>query len=149
MDELIQFTVPGEPVAQGRPRFSTRNGFVRAYDPQKSRDYKSIVRTAALNVCSEQMLGPLEMFVDIYRSIPKSWSKKKQEHADQGLIKPIFKPDVDNYVKGIKDALNGVCYVDDSQVVVLFISKHYSKNPRVEIVIKEDRYADKYSNQET
>lgn len=140
---MIRFTVYGEPVAQGRPRFSTRGGFVRAYDPQKSRDFKALVRTKALGLCVPLMLGPLEMNVDIYRGIPKSWSKKKQEQAEQGLIKPILKPDVDNYVKAIKDALNGVCYVDDSQVVVLFISKHYSKDPRVEIVIKEDRHAGK------
>lgn len=140
---MIRFTVYGEPVAQGRPRFSTQHGFVRAYDPKKSKDYKAVVRAAALDVCPQRMLGPLEMSVDIYRGIPKSWSKKKQEQAEQGLIKPILKPDVDNYVKAVKDALNGVCYVDDSQVVVLFISKHYSKDPRVEIVIKEDRHAGK------
>lgn len=140
---MIQFTIYGEPVAQGRPRFTTQHGYVRAYDPQKSRDYKHTVRLAALDACPQRLLGPLVMKVDIYRSIPKSWSKVKQNHADMGLIKPTLKPDVDNYVKGIKDALNGVCYVDDSQVVVLFISKHYSKQPRVEIVIQEDEYADK------
>lgn len=139
--EPIRFTVPGEPVAQGRPRFSTQHGFVRAYDPRKSSDYKTLVRTFAIKSCTQRFLGAVEMSVDIYRSIPKSWSKKKRELANSGLIKPTLKPDVDNYVKGIKDALNGVCYVDDSQVVVLFIAKHYSFEPRVEIVIKEDRHA--------
>lgn len=139
---MIRFTVPGEPVAQGRPRFTTQHGYVRAYDPQKSRDYKQVVRMAALDACPQRMLGPLVMTVDIYRGIPKSWSKVKQHAAERGIIKPILKPDVDNYVKAIKDALNGVCYVDDSQVVVLMISKYYSREPRVEIVIEEDRYAD-------
>lgn len=135
---MIRITIPGEPVAQGRPRFSTQHGFVRAYDPLKSRNYKEHVRTHALAKIQQRFLGPLVMKVDIYRSIPKSWSKKKQDGAEQGHIKPTLKPDVDNYVKAIKDALNGIAYVDDSQVVVLMISKHYGREPRVEIVIEED-----------
>lgn len=79
------------------------------------------------------------MEVNIYRKIPSSWSKSKQNDAEKGYIKPTLAPDVDNYVKAIKDALNGVCYKDDSQVVVLFIAKHYSREPRVEIKLQEDR----------
>lgn len=138
---MIRLTVPGEPVAQGRPRFSTQHGFVRVYDPQKSRTYKDSIRTIALNVIQQRFLGPVVMTVDIYRAIPKSWSRKKQEEAENGFIKPTLKPDVDNYVKSIKDALNGIAYVDDSQVVVLIISKHYARQPRVEIVIEEDKHA--------
>lgn len=78
------------------------------------------------------------MTVDIYRGIPKSWSKTKQEQAERGIIKPTLKPDVDNYVKGIKDALNGIAYVDDSQVTVLLISKFYAREPRVEVKVEED-----------
>ena len=39
----LTFTIPGEPTAQGRPRFSTHGGFVKAYDPEKSRNYKAYV----------------------------------------------------------------------------------------------------------
>jgi Holliday junction resolvase RusA-like endonuclease len=134
---MIQLTIDGEPVAQGRPRFSTRNGFVRAYDPQKSRSYKERVRLVAFDKIKQRLMGPIKMTVDIYRGIPKSWSKVKQTQAEQGYLKPTLKPDVDNYVKAIKDALNGIAYVDDSQVVVLFISKYYSREPRVEIQIEE------------
>lgn len=134
----IHITIPGEPVAQGRPRFSTQHGFVRAYDPAKSRSYKDHVRTVAIQQCPQRLLGPVMMTVDIYRGIPKSWSKKKQEQAERGIIKPTLKPDVDNYIKGIKDALNGVAYVDDSQVTVLLISKYYDRVPRVEIKVEED-----------
>lgn len=43
----LTFTIPGEPTAQGRPRFSTHSGFVKAYDPEKSRNYKSYVKLLA------------------------------------------------------------------------------------------------------
>lgn len=112
------------------------------YDPKKSREYKLYVSEMARQVKIQGVFtGPVEMTVNIYRQIPKSWSKKKQQQAEDGLIKPTLKPDVDNYVKAVKDALNGIAYVDDSQVVVLFISKHYSFEPRVHIRIEGDRYA--------
>jgi Holliday junction resolvase RusA-like endonuclease len=92
----------------------------------------------AIQHCHQRLLGPVMMTVDIYRGIPKSWSKTKQEQAERGIIKPTLKPDVDNYVKAIKDALNGIAYVDDSQVTVLLISKYYDRVPRVEIKVEED-----------
>ena len=44
MQRKVTFTIPGDPVPQGRPRFSTHGGFARAYDPKKSRDGKSVVK---------------------------------------------------------------------------------------------------------
>lgn len=44
---MIKFTAFGNAVAQGRPKASTRNGKVRMYDPDKSRDYKNYLRLVA------------------------------------------------------------------------------------------------------
>ena len=41
----LEFTIPGEPISQGRPRFSTHGGFARAYDPKKSRNILAASRT--------------------------------------------------------------------------------------------------------
>jgi Holliday junction resolvase RusA-like endonuclease len=140
--EPIHIIVPGEPVAQGRPRFSTRAGHTKVYDPPKSRGYKDYIRTIASSYKRADMLaGPVMMRVDIYRGIPKSWTLKKQKQAEDGIIKPTLKPDVDNYVKAIKDALNGIVYVDDSQVTCLIISKYYATEPRVEIRVEVDEIA--------
>nr|WP_318837549.1 RusA family crossover junction endodeoxyribonuclease [Psychrobacillus glaciei] len=49
----------------------------------------------------------------------------------KGELRPTTKPDVDNYVKGVKDGLNKVLWQDDSQVVNLNVRKFYSMNPRV------------------
>ncbi|GAA0390292.1 RusA family crossover junction endodeoxyribonuclease [Paenibacillus motobuensis] len=135
---VIQFTVYGEPVAQGRPKFSTAGGFPKAYDPAKSRDYKDYVRLAATEYAPKVPLeGPVGMVLTVYRSTPKSFSKKRAVMAEAGQIQPTTKPDVDNYLKGVKDALKGIIWRDDSQVVEVFARKRYSARPRIEVKIKE------------
>lgn len=135
---MIQFVVYGEPVAQGRPKFSTRGGFVKAYDPAKSRDYKDYVKLAASEHAPKALLeGPLGMVLTVYRSTPKSFSKIKASRAEAGQITPTTKPDIDNYLKGVKDALKGVIWKDDSQVVEVFARKRYSARPRIEVKIKQ------------
>lgn len=135
---MIQFTVYGEPVAQGRPKFSTAGGFPKAYDPAKSRHYKDYVRLAATEHAPAVPLeGPLGMVLTVYRSTPKSFSKRKAALAEDGKLTPTTKPDVDNYLKGVKDALKGVIWRDDSQVVEVYARKRYSARPRIEVKIKE------------
>ncbi|MFC5773709.1 MULTISPECIES: RusA family crossover junction endodeoxyribonuclease [Ectobacillus] len=134
---MIAFTVYGEPVAQGRPRASTINGMVRMYDPKKSKDFKQIVKLVAQDYAPTQLLeGPLLLEVKVFKSSLKSFSNKKKLQAEQGILRPTSKPDVDNYVKGIKDACNKVLWKDDSQVVELRVSKWYSEKPRIEVAVQ-------------
>ncbi|MBN6887492.1 Holliday junction resolvase RusA-like endonuclease [Cytobacillus horneckiae] len=135
---MIKITVFGEPVAQGRPRATTINGQVRMYDPAKSKNFKEYVKlVASQNRPPELLTGPLVMSVIVFKPVLKSFSKKKVAAAESGELRPMTKPDVDNYVKGIKDALKSVIWKDDSQVVDLLVSKYYSQNPRVEITIQQ------------
>lgn len=140
MNELRVF-IPGEPCAQGRPRFSTAGGFVRAYDPAKSRNYKAYVKA----VCAEEAKNqgwlfntdlPLEVEIIAGLSIPSSKSKKFKQAAAEGVEKPTKKPDVDNIAKTVTDALSGVIYKDDKQIVNLTVAKIYSKRPGVSVVVK-------------
>lgn len=134
--ELIQFTVYGTPVAQGRPRFSSQGGFTRAYDPKKSKDFKKYVKLVAAENRPKKLLeGPLQLFIKVYKPTLKNFSKKKLAAAESGELRPVTKPDVDNYVKGIKDACNQIIWKDDSQVVELLASKWYSEKPRIEIMV--------------
>lgn len=108
------------------------------FDPAKSRNFKEYVKLVAAQHAPEELLtGPLNVHVKIYRNIPKSFSKKKTEEAENGILRPVTKPDVDNYYKGIGDALNEVIWKDDSQVISLTVEKFYSKRPRAEINISE------------
>ena len=75
--------------------------------------------------------GPVSIGVVEYRAIPKSWSKAKREDALDGYILPLTKPDTDNILKGIKDALTGVLWADDAQVVQDIAMKCYGTEPHV------------------
>ncbi|TDM67859.1 hypothetical protein CEF00_13370, partial [Lactobacillus crispatus] len=53
---IIEFTIPGKPVGQGRPRFSRHRGYVQTYDPAKSRQYKAMATMCAQRVYSGEPL---------------------------------------------------------------------------------------------
>lgn len=138
---MVEFTVYGTPVAQGRPRAGkSRGGKTVLYDPTKSKNFKQYVKMCASQNRPPQLLeGPLVLIVKVYKPTLKSFSKKKTQEAEEGLLRPITKPDLDNYLKGISDALNQVIWYDDSQIVETVVSKYYSQTPRVEIQVKNLR----------
>jgi Holliday junction resolvase RusA-like endonuclease len=70
-------------------------------------------------------------------SIPKSTSKKKHKLMLENIIRPTKKPDADNIAKIVCDALNGIAFLDDKQIVDARITKWYSDTPRIEIIIQE------------
>lgn len=129
----LKFTVPGEPVGKGRPRF-TRSG--HTYTPQKTANYETLMRLAFQENFPDfaPWECPVEVYMTAYLSIPKSFSKKKHQQAVDQLIRPTRKPDTDNLAK-CKDALNGVAWKDDSQVVTEHVMKYYSDRPRLEVEI--------------
>lgn len=133
--------VLGEPVAQGRPRFAKRGSFVTAYDPPQSAKYKNTIQKELQPLIADKDFnpfdGPCSLNLHIYRSIPKSFGRKKQFAAANGEIRPTTRPDTDNYVKGILDALNGIVVKDDSQIVDIVAQKFYSDTPRIEAVVSE------------
>ena len=134
----IWFIVPGEPVAQGRARFSMRSGFVRAYDPKKSSQYKSYVaRIAKETYPLEAIDSAVELTLNFYMPIPKSFSKAKRTAALAGTIRPVVKPDIDNLAKATMDAITGICYTDDKLIVSCKLEKWYSANPRTEVKVWE------------
>lgn len=135
----ISFEIPGEPVAQGRPRAGKSwTGKTVLYDPVKSKDFKQFVRLVAMQHAPKELIkGPITLLVDIFRPTPKRLQTKPQQALiKSGELRPTTKPDVDNYVKGIKDGLNKVIWEDDSQVVDLTVRKFYSLSPKVVVCIK-------------
>lgn len=139
MSEIL-ITIPGEPCAQGRPRFSTHGGFVKAYDPEKSRNYKAYVKMIAIKSMQEQGWKctelPLSIEIRAFMSIPSSKSKKFKQAAVLGIERPTKKPDVDNIFKCVTDAMSGIAYKDDKQIVAATVNKWYAEVPRVEVLIR-------------
>ena len=142
MDE-IKLVIYGEPVAQGRPRFARVGKYVHTYDPQKSKNYKQLVRFWVTQQLKKiEGFKPLEkaLYVDLtfWLPIPISWSKKKRIDADNGIIRPIVKPDTDNIVKSVTDSCNGLLWVDDSIITDLHARKRYTAGQaRVEMIVRE------------
>jgi len=135
----ILFEIPGDPVPQGRPRAGKSfGGKTVLYDPEKSRDFKHYVKLVAGQYAPKELItGPIDLYVDVYRSTPKALqTKPKQALIKSGELRPTTKPDVDNYVKAIKDGLTKVIWQDDSQVVDLTVRKFYSLSPKVVVCIK-------------
>ena len=139
--QKLKFEVPGSPIGQGRPKFSTINGHAKAYDPEKSRNYKAYVKLLATQAMREQGFtmidGPCCLDILAFFEVPKSKSKKFKERALLGLERPTKKPDLSNIVKGIEDALNGLAYKDDSSIVYLCVTKYYSDVARVEVILRD------------
>lgn len=138
-EDMISFVVPGNPVAKGRARSFVRNGHVAHYTPEKTANYENLVKLMALECMVGKSLldGAVSMRISLHVPIPSSWSKKKQEQARNGELRPLTKPDCSNVTKAIEDAMNGIVYVDDKQIVELSVSKYYSELPRAEIKVSE------------
>ena len=121
----IDLTIPGKPVAQGRPRFYRRGNFVVATDPKASKVYKADILYLAqkhkedMNI-DELLDGPLGLDIMAYFPCPKSRWRKTNPRPEEHHAK---RPDADNIAKAIKDGLTGVFYHDDSQISELIIRK--------------------------
>jgi len=127
---MISFTVYIAPVAKARPRVSMRNGRAFAYTPKKSADYES---TIAAHCPNSPLQGPIALDLQFGIPIPASWSKRKKADAVANIVRPTSRPDIDNYIKAVMDAVNGLAYHDDAQVVSLFAKLVYSESPHVHL----------------
>lgn len=114
MVALCSFFVPGPAVGKARARTVKQGGRTWSYTPQKTKDYEELIRIMARQAMGK--LSPTKHACTIevfeWRKVPTSWSKAKREATPI----PVCKPDLDNVLKSVKDALNGIVYVDDSQV---------------------------------
>jgi Holliday junction resolvase RusA-like endonuclease len=125
----------GDPVGKGRPRFVRASG--RAFTPAKTRSYEAALRYAAQEVMGERapMEGPLRVLVVAAFPIPKSYSKGKRLDALSGSAHPTKRPDWENIAKTL-DALNGVVWVDDVQIIDGRVLKTYASRPELTIEVR-------------
>lgn len=134
---IVNFEVPGDPVPKGRPRFARRGTFVQTYTDAKTIDYEThVAMKARLAIgASDPLKGPLTVFLYLRYAVPASYSKKRTEACLNGLEYPK-RIDLDNCYKSITDAMNGIVYVDDSQIVEAHIRKCYAVEPGANIMIQ-------------
>ena len=140
----VKFTIHGEPKSKLRPRIASRGKHASMYQPQQNIMYENLVKVSYLESIKDSTpkefmdsKTALNVSINAFFSIPKSTSKKKRLEMIHGELLPIKKPDVDNLAKTILDSLNGIAYHDDAQVVFCCITKQYSENPRIEVIIND------------
>jgi Holliday junction resolvase RusA-like endonuclease len=109
------------------------------YTPQKTADYEAKIREEGEKVmrgCGRIALqGPLQIDLTITLGIPASYSKKRTEACLRGFEMPTKVPDWDNVAKAVCDALNGVVWIDDKQVVDAVVRKRYGDEPCIIAIV--------------
>lgn len=134
--QTIRFEVPGVPVGKARPRVTFRNGHAMAYTPDRTREYEARVKAAYLKKYKPHVLdGALQVDVIAYFEPPRSTSKRMRSAMLAGDIPYTKKPDTDNIVKSVTDALNAVAYSDDANIVAIYGFKAYDEYSHTDVVI--------------
>lgn len=133
----MQFTFNIPPKPQSRPRF-TRHG--RPYELKDMKEYKQAIESMTKEQlkCNKLVDVPLKVSIKFYIEPPQYISKVKKNttELEQETMRVFRKPDIDNYVKAILDAMNDVVFKDDGQIAVLQAEKVYSLNARTEVTIE-------------
>lgn len=134
------FTVEGKPQGKARARtfYNKAMGRMQSITPEQTKSYESLIRWS-YKAAGGEYLGEKTLQVDIqaFYPIPQAFSKVKRNNAINGDIRPTTKPDCDNIIKVVLDALNGVAYYDDKQVISVSCNKYYGESGCLKIELKE------------
>lgn len=145
-DPLVTIVLGGAPMGKKRHRSRVvipKKGrpWVQTYPDPDGVAYEADLAAAgreamaASGLIADPFDGPLTVFVEAFFPIPESWSNKKKVAAAAGEVFHTSKPDGDNVFKTVGDALNKICWVDDSQIVMSQIVKLYGGFPRLRISV--------------
>ena len=139
---VVRCNIPGIPRGKARARtFYNKNmGKMQSITPKTTVNYENLVKLCYRAQQNKYFTeSPLEIVITAHFEIPKSTSKKDRELIKKNQLYPTKKPDADNIAKIICDALNGVAYNDDKQIVKLTVKKDYAEIPSVDVEIREIR----------
>lgn len=134
---IYEFEVPGKIIGKGRPRLNSYTGAV--YTPTRTKDYETLVEQYFLLKYPRYtpIEGRVQVEINANFEVPKSAKKADKELMLENKINPTKKPDIDNIVKIVLDAMNGIAFKDDTQITKLQVEKTYSLNESVAIKISE------------
>ena len=144
-DGSFMVTYIGKVQPQQRPRHrvvTAKNGrvFAQTYEARESRDFKATLHYLAQKELEESgqfmIEGACSIHVSVRVPIPKSLSAVKKKNIAEGHVRPERKPDVDNILKAVMDALTGVLYSDDKLVVYASVEKAYGPQEGVTVYVR-------------
>jgi Holliday junction resolvase RusA-like endonuclease len=132
----FSFFISGEPVAKAAVKVTVRGTFAHKYMPAKTRHAIDDARAQIASQLREKyptfqlLQGPLNISVLVFRSRPKSAPKRVKF--------PTTRPDLDNYLKLLFDAMNSVVFLDDAQIISIHAAKGFSQEKiGIEVNIEE------------
>lgn len=133
----IFICVPGKAVPKGRPRAKRVGRSVRMYTPPKTKEYEEVVaiESKIAMIGTKTFEGAVEVRLQVFVPIPARYNKAKKEACRLGKIYPTSTSDLDNICKSVLDAMNGIVFLDDSQVVDAHLTKRYSDEPCVMVQV--------------
>lgn len=146
MERKISFIVPGKPRPLLRAKPVNMGRHASVYDPAENKHARADVKLAAFNAMQKEpdgmLTGPL--FANMCFWIPrpdnlrlKNPSRCKPERVLASQF-PAKKPDLDNYIKLVLDAIEGIVFQNDSAVCQIFARKPYTNEiPQSVVVISE------------
>lgn len=133
----IKATILIVPIGKARARHTVKGGRVMSYTPAKTRLAEAVIQSQIRQeVLAKGVFGgdqPIMLIATFYRPRPKSLPKR--------VTMPITRPDTDNCFKLVADALEKFVYDNDSQITTAIIKKRFGNPPRIELELKEDKYA--------
>ena len=133
MNKGLKATILVEPEPKGRVRgfVNKKSGRLQFYTPNKTVKTEAAIRAALVDKGYFFEKGiPLYLEATFYLSRPAT--------APRRITMPAKKPDIDNLMKTLTDALEKFCYANDSQITTAHLLKRYGFPPRIELFIKED-----------
>ena len=134
----MKFVVEGKIKGKARPRWSSASGCV--YTPPETKQYEKYIAHCFRIAGGQKIEGAVKLTVTMLFAIPKSMKKADKELCKFNEILPQKKPDIDNCLKAVMDALNKVAYNDDKQVTSENVVKRWTTGTeRLEIEISEDK----------
>lgn len=130
----VSFVLPGQPQAWQRAGLSGG----RHYVPPATAAYERAVALEAKVAMRGRppMEGPLRLEADFSLAVPPSYGARKRVACLAGDLRPTHRNDIDNLAKALCDALNGVVWVDDGQVVEARVAKRWAPEGGLAVTVE-------------
>lgn len=122
--QTVVFRHEGQIRGKSRPRAAVRGGHATIYTPSVQHKAEAALKASAMREdLPPPFIGPVALDIFISHAMPSGWSKKKRHEMVGAFVDK--KPDSDNQIKTIMDALNGLLWEDDRQVAKITYEKQY------------------------
>lgn len=134
MNTIVSFFAPGIPVPQGSKTIR-RHGdkaWLTDVNDKSLKEWRNSVNKIAAEAMAAAKKEPFDSAVEVHATfyLPKPASVKREY--------PHVKPDVDKLLRGLLDSCQP-CFVDDSRVTDVTVSKRYAEVTGVTVKIMEKK----------